>query len=120
MKSRGFTLIEVLLALAVVAIALAALLKATAQSISGTERLKEKTIHHWIAIHGITLMQLQLIPGGQAHEETHLTKMFGQGWYWRSQINPTAIKSMQKITITVSKKQSGPFVDPLVAFRLKK
>lgn len=40
--NKGFTLIEVLLALAVVAIALTALLKATSQDVANTQRIKEK------------------------------------------------------------------------------
>lgn len=40
----GFTLIEVLLALTVIAIALTALLKATAQNTDNTHRIKEKQL----------------------------------------------------------------------------
>ena len=116
-KSAGFTLIEVLLALAVIAIALTALVKATAQDVSNTQRIKEKTISHWIAMQGVAAIQLGLLHVPPTQEVTQVTKMLGQRWYWRAKLSQTPIKSMQQITITVSKNQAGPFTNPLIAFR---
>ncbi|KTD36233.1 type II secretory pathway protein LspI [Legionella nautarum] len=117
-KQKGFTLIEVLLALSVIAIALTALFKATAQNVSQTQRIKEKTIGHWVAMQGVTMVQLGLLQLTN-QEMTKVTTMLGQRWYWRVKMNPTAIKSMQQITITVSRNQAGPFRDPLIAFWYK-
>lgn len=116
-KSSGFTLIEVLLALAIIAIALTALLKATAQNIENTHRIKEKTISHWIAMQGVAMIQLKLIHVNQSQEATQSTTMLGEQWYWRAKISSTPIKKMQQITISVSPKQSGPFREELIAFR---
>ncbi|HEE0245207.1 TPA: GspI family T2SS minor pseudopilin variant LspI [Legionella pneumophila] len=113
----GFTLIEVLLALTVIAIALTALLKATAQNIDNTHRIKEKTISHWVAMQGIAMIQLNLLRTSQSQESTQATTMLGQKWYWRAKISPTPIKRMQQITISVSSKQVGPFREELIAFR---
>lgn len=117
-QQKGFTLIEVLLALSVIAIALTALFKATAQNISHTQRIKEKTISHWVAMQGVSMIQLGLLQLSN-QEVTKVTSMLGQRWYWRAKMNPTPIKSIQQITITVSKNQAGPFRDPLVAFWYK-
>lgn len=114
---RGFTLIEVLLALAVIAISLTALLKATAQNVSNTQRIKEKTLSHWIAMQGISSVQLGLISVTTGPEITEVTVIAGQRWYWRIKATDSRVKSVQKITITVSKNQSGPFSDPLIGFR---
>ncbi|MFO2995453.1 GspI family T2SS minor pseudopilin variant LspI [Legionella pneumophila serogroup 1] len=113
----GFTLIEVLLALTVIAIALTALLKATAQNIDNTHRIKEKTISHWVAMQGIAMIQLNLLRASQSQESTQATTMLGQKWYWRAKISATPIKRMQQITISVSSKQAGPFREELIAFR---
>ncbi|CZG04119.1 TPA: type II secretion system protein GspI [Legionella pneumophila subsp. pneumophila] len=113
----GFTLIEVLLALTVIAIALTALLKATAQNIDNTHRIKEKTISHWVAMQGIAMIQLNLLRTSQSQESTQATTILGQKWYWRAKISPTPIKRMQQITISVSSKQAGPFREELIAFR---
>ncbi|WP_133127304.1 GspI family T2SS minor pseudopilin variant LspI [Legionella nagasakiensis] len=116
-KSKGFTLIEVLLALAVIAIALTALLKATSQDVVFTDRIKEKTIRHWVAMQGITMIQLGLLPIYSGQEVTQVTTMFGERWYWRAKLLPTSIKKMEQIQIVTSKSQAGPFHDPLIAFR---
>lgn len=116
----GFTLIEVLLALAVIAIALTALLKASAQNVANTAKIKDKTISHWVAMQGVALIQLGVLQVKPNQELSETTTMLGQRWYWRAKISPTPIKAMQQVTITVSKNQAGPFTDPLIAFRLQK
>jgi general secretion pathway protein I len=116
-KLSGFTLIEVLLALAIIAIALTALLKATAQNIDNTHRLKEKSVSHWIAMQGVTMIQLGLVHVNHSQESTQSTTMLGQQWYWRAKLSATPVKKMQQITISVSTRQSGPFREELIAFR---
>lgn len=114
---NGFTLIEVLLALAVIAIALTAILKVTAQNIESTQRIKGKTISHWIAMQGVNMIQLSLIEVSSSQETTQVTTMLNQKWYWRAKVSNTAIKKVQQITISVSQKSAGPFYEELVAYR---
>lgn len=116
-SNKGFTLIEVLLALAIIAIALTALLKATAQNIQNTERIKDKTIGHLVAMQGASMVQLKLIQISTAMDSTQVTTMLNQKWYWRVNSSATPIKNMQQLTISVSQKQAGPFSVELIAFR---
>lgn len=113
----GFTLIEVLIALAVIAIALAALIKASAQDVAHTAQIKDKSISHWVEMQGITAIQLGLIPTQPNQEISQVTKMLGQRWYWRATVTPISIKNTQQISISVSPKASGPFTDTLIAFK---
>lgn len=113
----GFTLIEVLLALAVVAIALTALLKATGQSVNTLDRIQEKTIYHWIMMQGIYEVQLKVIEPNSNQETTQVMHMFGKTWYWRVKLSSTPVKSMQQIAVSVSKFQHGPFTESLIAYR---
>ena len=115
--NKGFTLIEVLLALMVIAIGLAALLKSTAQSISNTQRIKEKTVAHWVGMQGVTMVQLGLLPVKLNQDISQVTSIFGQKWYWRVNVVKTQMKSVQLFTVKVSKNQAGPFNNSLVAFR---
>lgn len=116
-RVRGFTLIEVLLALSVIAIALTALLKASSQNIDNTHRIKEKNISHWIAMQGVAMIQLNLLQVSSSQESTQVTNMLGQKWYWRAKASNTPIKKIQMLTISVSSKQSGPFRQELIGFR---
>ena len=115
--SKGFTLIEVLLALAIIAIALTALIKATAQTVASTSRIKDKSIIHWVAMQGVAMIQLGLLSPSGNQESYQVTKMLGQQWYWKAQLQPTQVLHMQQINITVSKHQSGPYGDLLIAFK---
>ena len=115
-KQGGFTLLEVLLALAIVAIAFTALYQSIISSILQTQRLKEKTIKHWVAMQGVAMIQLGAIELSPQPAITKKTVMFHHAWYWQINHQPTPIKSVELITIKVGAHQTGPFTDPLYAF----
>lgn len=113
----GFTLIEVLLALAIIAISLTALLKSTAQTVRNTARLEDKAISHWVSMQGVTMIQLKLLPLPLNQTITQVTDLLGQKWFWQATVTKTPIPNVERILITTSKNQSGPFQNPLYAFR---
>lgn len=115
--TSGFTLVEVLLALAVIAIALTALLKSMAQSVENTHRIKQKTVSHWVAMQGVAMIQLDLLHIMPSQETTQDTTMLGEHWYWRAKAQSTPHKNIQLITISVSTEKNGPFREELHAFR---
>jgi general secretion pathway protein I len=115
--NHGFTLIEVLIALMITAIALTALIKATSENITNTNRIKNKTISHWVAMQGITLVKLNMVTIQNGQATTEVTDMLGELWYWRVTVSPSAIPSVQQIQVLVSQDASGPFHDPLIGYR---
>lgn len=85
MKSRqGFTLIEVLIALLIIAIALAGIIRATTQTIKVTSSVKEKLAAHWVAINLLSSAQVgvQTLPEVGASLRGR-TFMMGRYWSWR-------------------------------------
>lgn len=116
-RYQAFTLIEVLLALAIIAIALTALLQAIGQNIVYTERIKNDTISHWVAMQGIEAIQLGLISVPANHELSQVTKMLGETWYWRAKLSPSPIPYVQQIEIRISRHATGPFEQPLIGYR---
>lgn len=57
-RQRGFTLLEVLIALAVLAIALAAVIKSIGAHVSNLVYLKERNLAHWVAMNAITELRV--------------------------------------------------------------
>ena len=61
-RVQGFTLLEVLVALAIFALVAASVLSATARSLQTASRLEEKTLAMWIADNRLTELQLSQSP----------------------------------------------------------
>jgi general secretion pathway protein I len=99
-KSRGFTLIEVLVALAIVAIGMAAVLGTLTSSASTVLYMRDKTLAQWIALNHIADQRLLgQIPGlGNTEGEVEYA---GQKWHWRQETVATAVKGMIRMDVRV-------------------
>ena len=95
----GLTLIEVLIALAIVAIALTAVIKATSQSLKGLNYLETKTIANWVAQQAMTEGRLGFLD--MSKNEMHTTKLLGRDWYWQIQNTETPNPSIQQLTVKI-------------------
>ncbi len=110
---QGFTLIEVLLALAIISIALTAVLKASSQNVVNTQHLKDRSIAHLIAMNAANSIQAGLYSIPAARGTTQSMSMFGKRWYWHAKTLSKNISFANMIEITVGQKPSGPFMYPL-------
>ena len=85
-RTRGFTLIEVLVALIIVAFGMGAVLSALSSSADNISALREKTLAQWIAMNQIADTRLSLTPPQPGVTEGD-TKDFGNGnWHWRQDV----------------------------------
>lgn len=116
MISKAFTLLEVLIALAIISIALTALLLVMSISIQGTERVKNKTLSHLVAMQALAQVQLKLTPIQTTQTKTEEITVFGNTWFWQAKSSKTSVPNIKRIEITVSQQASGPFSDPLVGY----
>lgn len=57
-QQQGFTLLEVLIALAVLAIALAAAVKGVTSYVSNLAYLKERSLAHWVGLNALTELRV--------------------------------------------------------------
>ena len=92
-RGRGFTLIEVLVALAIVAIGMAAVLGALTSSASTILYMKDKTLAQWVVLNQIAVQRLKVQPGQvpQLGNSEGDVDYAGQKWHWRQEIVATAV-----------------------------
>ncbi len=112
----GFTLLEVLVALAVLAIALGALLQATSASSATQAELRARTIAGWVADNALVELRLGTTwpsPGSRlGGEET----MLGARWRWDMAVQATPDPDLRRLEVTVRDPGGNPVGIPLIAF----
>jgi len=104
---NGFTLVEVLVALAVLTIALAAVMRALSQSIDTSASLRDRTIAMWVAQNRLTTHLVERdFPAMDTTEGD--AEMAGREWRWREQVMAAPGEpDMRQIHIEV-RAASGP------------
>lgn len=96
----GFTLLEVLVAMAVVAVAMAALWKGLGQGQAVSQALPERIMARWVAQNHVILKQVMAEwpePGNNSGSDS----MGGRLWFWQEQITNTNDQDMKRITVSV-------------------
>jgi general secretion pathway protein I len=107
-RHRGFTLLEVLVALAIVAMSVGALLGTITSSASNIIYLKEKTLAEWVALNRLTEVRIdQNMPGKGAR--TGNAVMGGQRWEWKEEVIELPIKGLFRIEVRAH--PTGELVD---------
>jgi len=98
--ARGFTLIEVLAALVIVALGMLGVIQAVTQTARNGTYLREKTLAHWVAMNVITEQRLQPSPPN-ASEVSDEVEFAGQRWRWTLEVTQTAVESMRRMDVSV-------------------
>ncbi len=102
-RSVGFTLIEVLVALAIVAIGMAAVLGALTSSASTVLYMRDKTLAQWVALNHIAEQRLQNQAGQvpQTGKSDGDVDYAGSKWHWHQEIVATAVQGMVRMDVRV-------------------
>ena len=100
-KARGFTLLEVLVALGIFATVSAVVLTAAGRSLSNAARLEEKTLAGWIADNRITELQLAKPTAGEGRD-TQALEYADRRWESFSEIEATSDPALRRVTVWVA------------------
>jgi general secretion pathway protein I len=99
--ARGFTLVEVLVALAIIAFGLIAVFSQLGQSATAAARLREKTLAHWVATEKLTELRLsRAFPGlGTSSDEI---EMANTRWRYEIRISATEGSELRRADVSVA------------------
>ena len=99
-RALGFTLVEVLVALLILAIALAGAISTMSQQGNGADALKRKTLALWVAHNRLAEIQLQgeWPDLGKSSGEA---EMAGVEWRWSAEVTRTEDDRLRRIDIEI-------------------
>lgn len=101
-KRAAFTLIEVMIAMVIIAIAFTAILRTTNISLDGSQHLQQRQTAEWVASNVLTAAQigsLRLPLDSQSFSGT--TRMLGQTYDWTLTRHKSRYPGIEQMTVTV-------------------
>jgi general secretion pathway protein I len=114
-SDRGFTLIEVMVSLAIVAFALTAVAASMNQMIGAATAMRDRTYASWIAQNKIAEFRL-----GNALPEVSTTsgevEYANSRWSWRAVVSETGVQDFVRVDVSVSHADSDYVVRTVTGF----
>ncbi|MGB5131543.1 MAG: type II secretion system minor pseudopilin GspI [Steroidobacteraceae bacterium] len=98
--TRGFTLIEVMVAVAIVAIGMFAVFKVIGDTTGNIGFLRDKSLAEWIADNQITEIRLSGEYPSVDRTEGDV-EYAGRKWHWIANVSQTPVGGLRRIDITV-------------------
>jgi general secretion pathway protein I len=97
---RGFTLIEVLVALAIVAVGMAAVLGTLNSSADTIVYLRDKTFANWVALNQIAQARLNGAQPAVGDTEGKID-FADRNWTWHQTVSTTDVQGIERIDVSV-------------------
>ncbi|MCG7927554.1 MAG: type II secretion system minor pseudopilin GspI [Candidatus Thiodiazotropha taylori] len=115
-RNSGFTLLEILIALAILAIALTSIISVASNQSVNVAYLRDKTLAHWVAMNQMTELQVTNqwpATGSKKGKE----EMGLQEWHWQREVSKTPDDRVRQVEIRVFRnKDDESSVTRLVSF----
>ena len=99
-QARGFTLVEVLVALVIVALGMGALMTALSSAAQSTMQLREKSFAEWVGLNQLSTVRLNhaLPATGKSEGEVEFASF---SWHWQQEVSDMEIPGLKRIVIQV-------------------
>jgi general secretion pathway protein I len=119
-QHRGFTLVEVMVALAIVAVALPALMFGLYQQLDATAYLRDKSQAQTVALNKLEEVRILAKATGNLlrGRESGATELANRQWYWWIESTPSQAPEFYRMAISVGLNEQEPdnTLHTLIAF----
>jgi len=102
----GFTLVEILVSLAILSIILGVLIQAAGANAANAGRLRDRAVAEWVANNRLAELQIsQVFPdlGSRSGDE----EMFGVRWYWKTIVQKVEDEDLRRVDIEVRRDEDS-------------
>lgn len=114
-RCRGFTLIEVMVALTIVALSLTAIAASMSQMVNAANSMRERTYASWIAQNKIA--ELRLAPQvPEVSSTSGEVEYANTEWTWQAVVSETGVEELFRIDVSVSFAGSDDVIRTLTGF----
>ncbi len=114
-RSAGFTLVEVMVALAIAGLSLAAVAASVSQMVDAGSAMRERTYANWIALNKIAEMRLaNVVP--EVSSSSGEIEYAALEWAWRATVSETGVENLFRVDVEVSYAGSEHIIRTVTGF----
>ena len=114
-SDRGFTLIEVVVAMAILSVAMIAIVQSATKATGDASYLTERTLAHWVAMNKLAEVQLQS-SWPSVGESKGTYKMSHEDWRWRVVTSGTEDEAVRRVDISVFPKETSEPIATVIGY----
>ena len=97
---RGFTLIEVVVAMAILGIGMLAVFKTIGDTVHNVDELRDRSFAEWVADNRITEVRISgEMPS--VDETAGEAEFAGRQWHWVTKVSQTQVQGLRRIDVSV-------------------
>ncbi|MBE0364293.1 general secretion pathway protein I [Pseudoalteromonas ulvae UL12] len=100
-RSRGFTLLEVLVALSICAMAGIAAMQVSGEHINHLSTLEEQAYASWVAENQLVEIMAQGNEWPARNKAKGKEEMAGQTWYWQQEVTKSEVNSFVEVRVFI-------------------
>ena len=99
-EARGFTLIEVVVAMAILGIGMLAVFKTIGDTVHNVDELRDRSFAEWIADNRLTEIRISgEMPS--VDETAGEVEFAGRQWHWLTKVSQTQVQGLRRIDVAV-------------------